>query len=765
MHDSVEPSARAVIRFATFEVDVAAGELRRQGVKTRLQEQPLKVLLLLLSRPGDVVTREELRAQLWPADTFVDFEHSLNAAVKRLRDALGDSADNPRFIETLPRRGYRFLLPVDDPARSAGASGPSVERAAVAAPPSSGLLVPRWALKLGLAVVFPVLLVAGGLNRWLSRSSSPLPAGAVLTRLTSDSGLTTYPAVSPDGQLLAYASDRSGEDNLDIWVQQLSGGEAIRLTRDAADDLEPAFSPDGTNIVFRSERNGGGIYVVSALGGEPRLIAHQGSRPRFSPDGKQIVYWTGSGGGFSRMATAVFGVGPQKPASGHSKIYVVAATGGPPTQLRPEFVAASSPVWSPDGKRILFWGHRDRSGSSEEQSDWWISPLAGGEAIKTGILAELRRHGLSGSTIPDLWVAGDRVLFSDRLGDTTNIWEIPLSAGSGGAAGAPQRLTFGTGLETQPSIAAGGRLVFSSHSSNIDIWSLPIAANEGRVTGDLQRLTRSAAFHVQPRLSANGKTLAFASIAASGKGDVWLKDLDGGKETALTVTPSNEEQPVVSADGSKVAYVLRDGGISPIYVVNARGGVPEKICEGCTLSLTDWSPDGTRMLYLWEHPRRSVLLNLESGRKTDLLRHPQHNLYDARFSADGQWITFLALIAPERRRLYVVRFRGDVPLAESEWVAVTDGRFSDDKPRFSPDGNLVYFISNRDGFICLWAQRLEPATKQPLGSAFVVHHFHGSLSIANVGLGWFGVAVAPDHIVFNPAELTGNIWMARTDQR
>ena len=102
-----------MIQFGVFEVDLRAGELRRNGSRVKLQEQPFQILTLLLERPGEVVTREELRTRLWPADTFVDFDHSLNAAVRRLRDALGDSAENPRFVETVARRGYRFLAPVN----------------------------------------------------------------------------------------------------------------------------------------------------------------------------------------------------------------------------------------------------------------------------------------------------------------------------------------------------------------------------------------------------------------------------------------------------------------------------------------------------------------------------------------------------------------------------------------------------------------------------------------------------------------------------
>src|SRR5207244_3615052 len=109
---------RGVIRFGVFEVDLPAGRIRRNGLRVHLQDQPFRVLAMLLERPGEVVTREDLRARLWPSDTFVDFDHGLNAAVKRLRDALGDSAENPRFVETLARRGYRFLAPVELPGKA-----------------------------------------------------------------------------------------------------------------------------------------------------------------------------------------------------------------------------------------------------------------------------------------------------------------------------------------------------------------------------------------------------------------------------------------------------------------------------------------------------------------------------------------------------------------------------------------------------------------------------------------------------------------------
>src|SRR5690349_6028364 len=119
---ALETRSPAVLRFGTFEVDMHSGELRKEGVRIKLQEQPFQVLMVLLQRPGEVVTREELRNQNWPADTFVDFDNSLNTAINKLREALRDSADNPRFIETLPRRGYRFIAPVTGTDRTARAA-------------------------------------------------------------------------------------------------------------------------------------------------------------------------------------------------------------------------------------------------------------------------------------------------------------------------------------------------------------------------------------------------------------------------------------------------------------------------------------------------------------------------------------------------------------------------------------------------------------------------------------------------------------------
>ena len=199
-----------------------------------------------------------------------------------------------------------------------------------------------------------------GIGYWAAQNFAT-EEEATYSQLTTDSGLSSYPAISHDGRLMAYASDRSGERNLDIWLKQISGGDPIRLTRNPAEDYDPSFSADGTKIAFRSERDGGGIYVVPTLGGEEQLLVRGGFGPRFSPDGNWIAYWVGlPGSGF---------------IPGSSQVYVKPTNGGPAKALATGLVASFWPIWAPDSKRLLLIGKPNTPEESSVSVDWWVVPL------------------------------------------------------------------------------------------------------------------------------------------------------------------------------------------------------------------------------------------------------------------------------------------------------------------------------------------------------------------------------------------------------
>jgi eukaryotic-like serine/threonine-protein kinase len=591
-----------------------------------------------------------------------------------------------------------------------------------------------------LIAVSAALLVAIAMIVWMLSSTAPKPVpGLVITRLTSDSGLTTEPSISPDGKLVAYASDRSGENNLDIWVQQVAGGQPIRLTSNAADDHQPSFSPDGSKIVFRSERDGGGIYVISALGGEERLLAKSGLSPRFSPDGASIAYFVGNA-----LRTA--------------KVQIVSSTGGAPRELRIQIPWAASPAWSPDGKQLIFAGSTNPSGF---EFDWWVAPAEGGQAVKTGALADFQRAGLRTffGPIANVW-ASDHIVFSAGLGDSTNLWQVPITPRTWQINDPPQRLTTGAGQESSPSLAADGRLAFATVVRHSDLWSLPIDLDSGKTRSTQQQLTRSGANSQRPSFSSDGRKLIYISDR-SGNLDVWMRDMDSGKETALTATPWDETHAVITTVGN-VAYASLEGKKTVVYLLPMGRGVAEKLCDDCGLPL-GWSPDGRRILYYSGEPVGYSTIDIVTRQRVDVIRHPKYNIHMARFSPDGNWLAFhVPTVADEgRSSIFIAPLRNGVTASEGEWIQMTDGTGIDATPWWSPDGSLLYFLSKRDGFQCIWAQRLDKTTQRPEGAPFDVAHFHGARhKVQEAG---FGPGIAPDKLVFTLSDSTGNVWIARAE--
>jgi DNA-binding winged helix-turn-helix (wHTH) protein/dipeptidyl aminopeptidase/acylaminoacyl peptidase len=379
-------SASRIIRFSTFEVNLHTGELHQRGQKVKLQEQPLQVLAALLERPGEMVTREELRSKLWPADTFVDFDHSLNAAIKRLRDALGESAETPIFVETVARRGYRFIAPVDG---CSAASGNGI----VAAPEQRR---GRWLSTTRIAVLSGLTVCALALS-FLYYSHSPRSKAGqpVVTPAVTNVGEKYTPSLSPDGQHLAFAWNGGAGPQFSLYVKLVGTEESLRLTKQASIDFNPVWSPDGRYIAFcRILKGEPGIYIIPALGGAERRVRktlweeqefYQIMRVAgllsWSPDGKLLAFSDRAPSNepssifllsldsleVRRLTSPLRSWGDLNPefspdgqtlaflrASQGIAIYTVPVSGGAEQRLFSDATDHWGLAWTPDGRDIVF---------------------------------------------------------------------------------------------------------------------------------------------------------------------------------------------------------------------------------------------------------------------------------------------------------------------------------------------------------------------------------------------------------------------------
>ncbi|HEV2400320.1 MAG TPA: winged helix-turn-helix domain-containing protein [Candidatus Sulfotelmatobacter sp.] len=546
-----------IVRFATFEVDLQSGELRQKGLKVRLQGQPFQILATLLERPGEVVTREELRLRLWPTDTFVDFDHSLNAAVKRLRESLGDSAETPTFIETLARRGYRFLgnveiLPASPSSLSEVKSNP---------PSAYHARSPKWQFGVAVLAIVAVAGMVAGLLRWRSASRSLPQVSPTLQRLTTNGAQNWIiaSAISPDGKYLAF-SDKTG-----IYLRLLSTGELHALVPKISDATSLGWFPDGSHVLASWTTTPGkkGLWAVSILGGNARQLGDEGWSASVSSDGSQIVFLKGAD--FADV--------------GH-EIWVMRANGADPRKLV-SFPGGhlASPVWSPDGRWIAYVRNKPEPDAEEPEIDIFNLKQGASQVL-------LSQHPVEvwGMT----WLPDGRLVYAmdepPPSQNSSNFWAAHIDLSSGRFVGTAARITSGDGFVVQPSVTTDSKhLVFNRARPQSDVYISEFSAKGARLSTPRQ-LTFDEAYDLPFDWTIDNQSVLFISDR-TGMPNVFRQRIDGTSAEMLVID-QEKKAPIcrLTPDGSQILYSVPmnpGDNLGPVRLMRAplKGGPPHIVLE------------------------------------------------------------------------------------------------------------------------------------------------------------------------------------------
>ncbi len=641
----------ASLRFGPFEFDVCAGELCKGGRRIRLQEQPFQILRMLLESPGEVVWREDIRKRLWPGNTVVGFDHSISVAVRRLRDALCDSADEPRYIETVARRGYRFIATIER-ISSAPVPVPSavlLTESAVASRPEDARrarfrFVQRWVPI--AAILAAIVLVWGGVNYELRRQP-PGAADQPLTRLYLELGTELPPsseslvstAISPDGRRVVYMSgSKLFSRSLDQPTgRELAGTEAGR---------SPFFSPDGRWVGFFAKDD---LKKVSIAGGQAAVLAkcplgHGGS---WSDDGSIIA-------GCNFTLSKV-------PASGGPLI--------PLTELPPGEIVHRWPQVLPGGKAVLFTAYPAVTGVD-------------GAAIRVISTKDRRVKTLVPS---GTW---GRYLMSGHLVYVNNgaLFAVPFDPNALELRGTPVRVldeiaysaAFGC---AQIDFTRTGTLVYRSSRAGRGLVTIQWFDN----SGGTKPLLPVPGNYLSPTLSPDGSRLALTSA-----GDIWVYALGHGRMTRLTVG-GGYTTPVWSVDGQYLVFrAARD-----MLWIRADGTGQPSVLSQSSNQQTPWSfsPDGKQLAFveidpktgadIWTVPVETGPSGLRAGRPEVFLRTSFHERGPA-FSPDGRWIAYMSDESGDYR-VYVKEFPHG---AAKRQVSTDPGGY----PAWSRNGRQLFFL-------------------------------------------------------------------------
>jgi Tol biopolymer transport system component/DNA-binding winged helix-turn-helix (wHTH) protein len=555
---------RACARFGCFQVDLNSSELFRSGVRVPIQEQPFQVLRLLLEAEGKVVTREQLRAALWSENTFVDFEHGVNTAVKKLRQALEDSAESPKFVETLPKLGYRFIFPVEwvaDP--NSKIPLPRVVPIAPPGPIPVSQPAPRkrnWKLRSPIALTALAVMTSAVFlsneNSHLSHTRVGMMARRLLvgdgaeTRSTvTERRLTANPAdvpvtgsvISPDGKYLAY-TDKTG-----FYLRQVDTGEThpVPLPK-GFEPIVESWLPDSDHLVVswvRDSKEPSSLWEISVMGGTPRKLVDEGSSARVSPDGSKIAFLR-------------YGVG-------RNEIWLMQADGGGAHRIVGGTAAQQenfSPVaWAPDGRRAAYVRTTVPLYNAADQRAVREIEIADISSGQFGVV--LSNPGLENALG---WTHNNFLAYSLREPSPNQndfgLWRMQLDSQTAHPMGTRMRLTSGRGLAAELSVSSDGKsLAFRGLEQQTDVYIADLEAGGKRLA-------------TPKRLTLDDRGDFVFSWTPDSKAVLFLSDRDGPLHLFRQAIDQTQPELLVGGNDALAIPRLNSSGTEVLYLVMPKQG-------------------------------------------------------------------------------------------------------------------------------------------------------------------------------------------------
>jgi len=639
------------VRFGPFDADLQTQELRKHGVRLRLPGQSFQVLKMLLERPGGLVAREELQQKLWAADTFVDFEHGLNKAINKLREALGDDADNPRFVETLPRQGYRFIATVESPvSEDSRIPGPS------SSPESSARnnLLKRTGVIAGVIVLVLICLAF-----WRSQPQPPRVTNMV--RITND-GKVKNPLNPPvtDGVHLYFTEGDMSTTGSGIAQVPAAGGETTWLTTTLQDviALSPV-SPDRSELLVAKGARVGSDFVIELWAqplpaGAPHPVGNiRAILATWTPDGTHIVYADAGNMGNIMMANK---------------------DGSEPHQLAKVSGLVFCIRYSPDGRQIRF----DITDPKIDSNSIWEMD-AHGQGIHPLFpdWKESSSHGC-GNWSPD----GNYYYFLAGRGNAQAIWVMPERRSFfRRRAKGPSRLTFGPLRFNAPIPSSDGKRLFVlGEEARVELLRYDLQAR--RFDPYLHGLSAGPV-----DFSRDRKWMAYVSYPDM---TLWRSRVDGSDKMQLTFPPVRAYEPRWSPDGSQIVFMdIRFDSPWKIYLLSSSGGSPEVLTQNNTYEGDPtWTPDGKSIVFGRTDKISNAgicRLDLKTRRVSSI--PGTEGLFSPRISPDGRYISALTFGQTKLMLLDASTNRWS-NLAEGEGVGYNE---------WSHDGRYIYMRENRGG--------------------------------------------------------------------